>query len=141
MQLTLMVSRQEVPKHSTNRLLELIKPAVNGTVGMLKSILRDGYVYRTCHSAVRPTHFQRNRSTKVKRVVITSSGAAVLREDPNPVTFTEADWNNQCLEILKKYEDEGRRNEAPNMVKYRASKTLAERCRQYFFFGFRMNGC
>ncbi|KAG9310432.1 hypothetical protein JVU11DRAFT_9572 [Chiua virens] len=65
---------------------ELIKPAVNGTVGMLKSILKDG-------------------SSKVKRVVITSSGAAVLREDPNPITFTEADWNNQCLEILKKYED------------------------------------
>ncbi|KAG8220669.1 hypothetical protein J3R82DRAFT_2954 [Butyriboletus roseoflavus] len=87
---------------------ELIKPAVNGTVGILKSILKDG-------------------STEVKRVVITSSGAAVLREDPKPITFTESDWNNQCLEILKKYENEGRRNEAPNLAKYRASKTLAER--------------
>jgi nucleoside-diphosphate-sugar epimerase len=87
---------------------ELIKPAVNGTVGILKSILKDG-------------------STRVRRVVITSSGAAILREDPNPITFTEADWNNQCLEILKKYEDEGRKDEAPNVVKYRASKTLAER--------------
>ncbi|KAF8139606.1 hypothetical protein EV363DRAFT_1249436 [Boletus edulis] len=88
---------------------ELIKPAVNGTVGMLKSVLKDS-------------------STKVKRVVITSSGAAVLRDGlVTPTTFTEADWNNQCLEILKKFEDEGRKNEAPNMVKYRASKTLAER--------------
>ncbi|KAF9231200.1 hypothetical protein BU15DRAFT_56475, partial [Melanogaster broomeanus] len=87
---------------------ELIIPAVNGTVGMLKSVLKD-------------------ESTKVKRVVITSSGAAVLREDPNPLTFTELDWNDQCLEILKKFVDEGRKNEAPNMVKYRASKTLAER--------------
>lgn len=87
---------------------ELIKPAVNGTVGMLKSILKD-------------------ESTKIKRVVITSSGAAVLHDDPNPTTFTEADWNDQCLEILKKYEDEGRKNEAPNIAKYRASKTLAER--------------
>ncbi|KIJ60515.1 hypothetical protein HYDPIDRAFT_98450 [Hydnomerulius pinastri MD-312] len=86
----------------------LIKPAVNGTVGILKSVLKDA-------------------STKVQRVVITSSGAAVLRDDPNPVTFTEEDWNNQCLEILKKFEDEGRKNDAPNMVKYRASKTLAER--------------
>ena len=68
--------------------------------------------------------------------MITSSGAAVHREDPNPITFTEADWNNKCLEILKKYEDEGRKNEAPNMVKYQASKTLAERCRQRIFFPF-----
>ncbi|KAF9232841.1 hypothetical protein BU15DRAFT_67092 [Melanogaster broomeanus] len=90
---------------------ELIIPAVNGTVGMLKSVLKD-------------------ESTKVKRVVITSSGAAVLREDPNPLTFTELDWNDQCLEILKKFVDEGRKNEAPNMVKYRASKTLAERFRK-----------
>ncbi|KAF8545719.1 NAD(P)-binding protein [Imleria badia] len=87
---------------------ELIKPAVNGTVGILKSILKD-------------------ESTKVKRVVITSSGVAVFRHDPNPTTFTEADWNNQCLEILKKYEDEGRKIEVPNMEIYRASKTLAER--------------
>ncbi|KAF8836359.1 NAD(P)-binding protein [Paxillus ammoniavirescens] len=87
---------------------ELIKPAVNGTVGMLKSVLKD-------------------ESTKVKRVVITSSGAAVLREEPTQLTFTEADWNTQCLEVLKKFKDEGRKNEAPNMMKYRASKTLAER--------------
>ena len=73
-------------------------------------------------------HSQGNSSTKVKRIVITSSAAAVAHKDPNPVTFTEADWNDQCLEILKKYENEGRRNEAPGDVKYDASKTLAERC-------------
>ena len=61
--------------------------------------------------------------------MITSSVAAVQRDDPNPIKFTAADWNDQCLEILKKYEDEGRKNEAPNTEKYRASKTLAERCR------------
>ncbi|KAF9235760.1 hypothetical protein BU15DRAFT_89474 [Melanogaster broomeanus] len=87
---------------------ELIIPAVNGTVGMLKSVLKD-------------------ESTKVKRVVITSSGAAVLRDDPMPLTFTELDWNDQCLEILKKFTQEGRKNETPDMVKYQASKTLAER--------------
>ncbi|KAF9237170.1 hypothetical protein BU15DRAFT_76272 [Melanogaster broomeanus] len=84
---------------------ELIIPAVNGTVGMLKSVLKD----------------------EVKRVVITSSGVAVHRDDPNPLTFTESDWNDQCLEVLKKFADEGRKNEAPNLAKYRASKTLAER--------------
>lgn len=87
---------------------ELIRPAVNGTVGMLTSILKD-------------------ESTQVKRVVITSSAAAVLHEGPNPTTFSEADWNDECLEVLKKYEDEGRRNEVPNNMRYRASKTLAER--------------
>ncbi|KAN0101206.1 hypothetical protein V8E55_001190 [Tylopilus felleus] len=90
---------------------DIAQPAVNGTIGILKSIIKD-------------------ESSKVKRVVITSSGAAILRDDPSttvPTTFTEADWNNQCLEILKKYEDEGRRNDAPSLVKYRASKTLAER--------------
>ncbi|KAF9229899.1 hypothetical protein BU15DRAFT_57759, partial [Melanogaster broomeanus] len=87
---------------------ELIIPAVNGIVGMLKSVLKD-------------------ESTKVKRVVITSSGAAVVRDSPTPLTFTELDWNDQCLEILKKFADEGRKNEAPNLAKYRASKTLAER--------------
>ena len=74
-------------------------------------------------------YLQRNSSSKVRRVVITSSAAAVVREDPNPTTFTEADWNDQCLEILKKYEDEGKKNEAPSIAKYRASKTLAERCK------------
>lgn len=74
-----------------------------------------------------PYDIQRGRSSKVKRVVITSSAGAILREDPNPITLTETDWNDQSLEILKKYEHEGRKNEAPSMVKYRASKTLAER--------------
>jgi len=87
---------------------ELVVPAVNGTVGILRSILKDG-------------------STRVKRVVITSSGVAIYHQDSNPITFTEADWNDQCLDVLKKYEIEGRRNEVPGIMKYRASKTLAER--------------
>ncbi|KAG1855935.1 hypothetical protein F4604DRAFT_1799314 [Suillus subluteus] len=81
---------------------ELIIPAVNGTVGILKSALKYGQ--------------------SVKRVVVTSSGAAILRDSPTPSVFSELDWNEQCLEILK---EKGR--EAPNMMKYRASKTLAEK--------------
>ena len=60
--------------------------------------------------------------------MVTSSVASILRNDTNPITFTEADWNYQCLDILKKYEEGGRKNEAPNLEKYRASKTLAEQC-------------
>ncbi|KAG1802497.1 hypothetical protein EV424DRAFT_1435252 [Suillus variegatus] len=81
---------------------ELIIPAVNGTVGMLKSALKYGQ--------------------SVKRIVITSSGAAVLRDTTTPSTFSELNWNEQCLEIVR---EKGR--EAPNMMKYRASKTLAEK--------------
>jgi hypothetical protein len=54
--------------------------------------------------------------------VVTSSGAAVLRDTPKPCTFSELDWNEQCLEIVR---EKGR--DAPNMMKYRASKTLAEK--------------
>ncbi|KAF9232840.1 hypothetical protein BU15DRAFT_67091 [Melanogaster broomeanus] len=71
---------------------ELIIPAVNGTVGMLKSVLKD-------------------ESTKVK-----AGRDHLIRSS------SKLDWNDQCLEILKKFADEGRKNEAPNLAKYRASK-------------------
>jgi hypothetical protein len=61
-------------------------------------------------------------SQSVKRIVVTSSGAAILSDIPTPSTFSELDWNEQCLEIVR---EKGR--EAPNMMKYRASKTLAEK--------------
>lgn len=65
---------------------------------------------------------EQRTSQSVKRVVVTSSGAAILRDSPTPSTFSELDWNEQSLEIVK---EKGR--EAPNMMKYRASKTLAEK--------------
>ncbi|KAL0948587.1 hypothetical protein HGRIS_011146 [Hohenbuehelia grisea] len=81
---------------------ELIVPAVNGTVGILESALKYG--------------------PSVKRVVITSSCASVLRVDPKPIVFTEDDWNDQSIQVVEK---DGRA--APNIAKYRASKTLAEK--------------
>ena len=63
-----------------------------------------------------------SHSQSVKRIVVTSSGAAILSDIPTPSTFSELDWNEQCLEIVR---EKGR--EAPNMMKYRASKTLAEK--------------
>ncbi|KAH8825680.1 hypothetical protein DL96DRAFT_1609607 [Flagelloscypha sp. PMI_526] len=81
---------------------ELIKPAVEGTVGILKSTL-----------AHAPT---------VKRVVVTSSVAAIIENQDTPRVFTEEDWNDQAVNWTKK---DGRN--APNGMKYRASKTLAEK--------------
>ncbi|KAL0958148.1 hypothetical protein HGRIS_000315 [Hohenbuehelia grisea] len=86
---------------------ELIEPAVNGTVGILESALKYA-----------PT---------IKRVVITSSSAAVLHIEPHPMVFTDEDWNEQAIQIVEK---EGRL--APNMAKYRASKTLAEKAAWHF---------
>ena len=61
---------------------DLINPAVNGTVGMLKSVLKE---------------------PKVTRVVITSSFAAVVYPTPdNPTySFTEADWNENSIKLVE----------------------------------------
>ncbi|KAJ7354212.1 hypothetical protein DFH08DRAFT_854411 [Mycena albidolilacea] len=87
---------------------ELIRPAIHGTVGILQSALKHG--------------------TLVKRVVVTSSSAAVLQVEPEPKTFSELDWNQQAP---KEVAELGRA--APAMTKYRASKTLAERAAWDFF--------
>lgn len=81
---------------------ELIEPAVNGTVGILESAFKHGLF--------------------VKRVVITSSVGAIVRDEPTPITFTEKDWNQQSLDLVNELGEK-----APNMVKYRASKTAAEK--------------
>jgi len=80
---------------------ELIEPAVDGTVGVLKSIAKHGQ--------------------SVKRVVVTSSIAAINEPKDKPYVFTEADWNNSDP---KKVEEKGR--DAEGGSKYQASKTLAE---------------
>ncbi|KAL4069134.1 hypothetical protein V8B97DRAFT_1963928 [Scleroderma yunnanense] len=80
---------------------ELIEPAVKGTIGMLRSAL--------------------NHGSSVKRIVITGSVAAIVHDDITPTTFTEKDWNHECLELVKTQGEN-----ASNLMKYRASKTLAE---------------
>ncbi|KAJ7766213.1 hypothetical protein B0H16DRAFT_1523417 [Mycena metata] len=81
---------------------DLIIPAVRGTVGMLKSAMKYGQ--------------------SVKRIVMTSSCAAVLQVEPEPKTFSELDWNTQSP---REVAEMGR--DAPAITKYRASKALAER--------------
>ncbi|CDR98964.1 hypothetical protein [Sporisorium scitamineum] len=80
----------------------LINPAVNGTRNVLSSIHKHG--------------------SNVKRVVITSSFAAILDSTrQGHIVYTEKDWNVSSVENVDK---KGKDQEAPDA--YRASKTLAE---------------
>lgn len=81
---------------------ELIVPAVRGTLSVLESARKHG--------------------KGVKRVVVTSSVAAVLDTLPHPHTFDETNWNTTAVE-----ECETKGKDASPIAMYRASKTLAER--------------
>ncbi|KAH9896685.1 NAD(P)-binding protein [Cubamyces lactineus] len=87
---------------------ELIVPAVQGTTGILKSAQKYG--------------------TSVKRVVITSSCAAVLTPTTEPRVFSEENWNEASIQEVK---EKGR--DAAGPAKYRASKTLAEKAAWEFY--------
>ncbi|KNZ74715.1 NADPH-dependent methylglyoxal reductase GRE2 [Termitomyces sp. J132] len=88
-------------------MLQLYKPAVNGTVSILKSAQKNG--------------------SNVKRVVMTSSAASVLEIGVDKI-FTEANWNELAVREVKEQGDA-----APGMTKYRASKTLAEKSAWEFY--------
>ncbi|KAJ2922034.1 hypothetical protein H1R20_g15066, partial [Candolleomyces eurysporus] len=92
----------------TSRNPELIRPAVEGTLGILKSALKN--------------------NPAIKRIVITSSCAAVITVTPEVRTFSEADWNELSINETR---EQGR--QAPPMTKYRASKTLAEKAVWKFY--------
>lgn len=81
---------------------DLLRPAIDGTNSVLTSI-------------------QKHNST-VKRVVITSSFAAIIDMDKGArsgYTYTEKDWNPVTYEAASN-------KEAPGPVSYCASKTFAE---------------
>jgi len=58
----------------------------------------------------------------VKRVVVTSSCAAILQTSPDPQTFSEKDWNEKAVKEVKELG-----SGATSAAKYQASKTLAEK--------------
>ncbi|KAF8956234.1 D-lactaldehyde dehydrogenase [Flammula alnicola] len=88
---------------------DFIRPAVHGTVGILRSALKAG--------------------AQVKRVVLTSSLAAVVTMvTGSSRTFDEKDWGD---EFVKTVEEQGRMS--PTIVKYAASKTLAEKAAWEFY--------
>ncbi|KAG9100179.1 methylglyoxal reductase (NADPH-dependent) gre2 [Ceratobasidium sp. UAMH 11750] len=81
---------------------ELIAPAVNGTVGVLKSI--------------------EQFAPQIQRVIFTSSAATIVDPTkPTGTVFTEDDWNTYSV---KQVEEKGK--DAGNDM-YRASKVLAEK--------------
>jgi nucleoside-diphosphate-sugar epimerase len=88
--------------------IDFIKPAVNGTLGVLKSALKNG--------------------STVKRIIITSSCAAVYTVQSEPGCWSETDWNDAALEQVR-----AQGKNADVMVKYRASKVLAERAAWDFY--------
>ncbi|GAA6044393.1 hypothetical protein JCM8097_002086 [Rhodosporidiobolus ruineniae] len=80
---------------------DLINPAVQGTLGALRSAAKEA---------------------GIKRVVITASFASIVNPHEPVYTFTEADWNEfSPKEVEKKGKDVD-----PSQA-YRASKTLAEK--------------
>ncbi|WWC94420.1 hypothetical protein V866_001262 [Kwoniella sp. B9012] len=88
---------------------ELIVPAVNGTVGVLNSVLK--------------------QSPSTKRVVCTSTtGTIVSPQKPCPSRYSEEDWNEDCV---RNCGEQG--IEADGGAKYRASKVLAEKAYWKFF--------
>lgn len=87
---------------------DIIVPAVKGTVSVLQSALAHG--------------------DSVKRIIATSSTAAVFHMMTPPFEFTENDWNEPAVEEAR---TKGR--DAAAAPKYWASKTLAERAAWEFY--------
>ncbi|KAH9487432.1 Putative uncharacterized oxidoreductase [Psilocybe cubensis] len=81
---------------------EFLGPAIEGTVGILKSASSTG--------------------TKVKRIVITSSTAAVMSPPDQPTTFSASDWNTKDPKLVEEFG-----SKLQPWTIYRASKSLAEK--------------
>ncbi|OJT09208.1 hypothetical protein TRAPUB_14345 [Trametes pubescens] len=84
---------------------ELIVPALQGTLSVLRSA--------------------RAHAPNLRRVIVLSSVAAVVRKNPNPaemLVLDEASWNEEDIVTVR---EQGAA--APGGAKYTASKTLAER--------------
>ena len=79
-----------------------------------------GQDVRLLGSKISLTVLNVNRS--IQRIVITSSTAAIVHNDPNPILLNEEDWNEQSPQ-----EAEELGEKTPPLASYRASKTLAER--------------
>lgn len=79
----------------------LIRPAVEGTLNVLRSAAKAG---------------------TVKRVVITGSIAAVVEPHEPPYSYSDKDWNESALKLVAELG-----GQAPPWMKYAASKVLAER--------------
>jgi nucleoside-diphosphate-sugar epimerase len=79
----------------------ILKAAIGGTESILESALKE---------------------TSVKSIVLMSSVAAVTSKKEGPYRFTEADWNTEAPELVKKLG-----KNSPGPLIYVASKAAAER--------------
>ena len=109
-----------IPTSSNRFKSEFFQPAIQGTVGMLKSALKNGCALLLIFEDFSPDRIY--YSTNVKRIVVTSSCASVMSPPAVPTKYSEEDWNEISP---KEVEEQG--SKAPPMTIYRASKTLAER--------------
>ncbi|CAA7267197.1 unnamed protein product [Cyclocybe aegerita] len=88
---------------------EILKPAVRGTIGILKSALKN--------------------ASRVRRIVVTSSTATIITPDLTAArVFSEEDWNEACPKEVKELGAKAR-----GVSIYRASKVLAERAAWDFY--------
>lgn len=99
---------------------------MKGTVGMLESAKKFGYVYvqsaRTLPS-IRNLQDIHMISKSVKRIVVTASCASVLQVGYKPpARFDESSWNEPAI---KDVQENGNKAHPGNV--YRASKTMAEK--------------
>jgi nucleoside-diphosphate-sugar epimerase len=81
---------------------DLIVPAVRGTTSILNSALKHG--------------------STLRRLILTSSVAAVREDTAVPRAFNESNWNNSAVETVKT-----KGAAAGPVLIYLASKTLAEK--------------
>ncbi|TFK38827.1 D-lactaldehyde dehydrogenase [Crucibulum laeve] len=84
------------------------KPAIDGTIGLLKSAVSAG--------------------PSLKRVIYTSSTGTMAKPSSVPIKLNENDWNDAAVATVK---EKGKY--APGVVKYIASKVLAEKAAWKFY--------
>ncbi|KIO32214.1 hypothetical protein M407DRAFT_215059 [Tulasnella calospora MUT 4182] len=91
-----------LPQQSITDVDDALRPAVDGTINLLNSVERYG--------------------TEVKRFILTSSAVTLLEPKEGEYTYTEADWFDTALKIVKAQGAKAH----PGLI-YTASKILQER--------------
>lgn len=100
---------------------EIIEPAVDGTLGILKSALKFGYVASTLMDYCSNKASASDR-VSVKRIIVTSSCAAVKERQETRTNIDETSWNESSI-----VECEEKGKNAHPLDMYSASKTIAEK--------------
>ena len=101
---------------------DYIRPALEGTMGILKSAAKHRCVLRD--QVDQNATFNATIASDIKRVVVTSSigavGESIVSVEKTKV-YTEEDWNENAVRLVKEIG-----KDASGMSKYNASKVLSE---------------